>query len=874
MSDKKKAKEQTKMKNEINRLEKKVDEAELEQQFKKFMERLFIERGKLPSAASEGNLETEPTFVQKLLQQSDRKEREMEGKITKEREETENTNQKGDPKEKEQEPSDAYPPDIWKEHVWENGDSFMGRWEDGAFSFGSYVWKEGDIYEGGYDTGGSSGPAKKEGDGLYVFKSGSLYQGEYREGKKWGFGRYNWSNGETYEGLWKNGLPDTIGRYTFKNGDVYEGGWSQGQFEVKGKYKFASGQEYCGDFKGGERHGDGKFVYTNGDVEYCQWKHNKECGVSFLKRKRAEGEEMQVYAIHYKAGGTQIGSWKKVEGTNKEDALWLIDKVDKNIRDKVQDADALLERINRWIQGSISRLRGKKDLMIRAFLTQAVNKQLLESEGEFGYCGDLNECHQAEGLGHFKNYGRAERIGEWKAGVQDGYGVHVAENGECYSGQYKRGLPWGFGVWYRSSYSKMFEENGQKTSGPVWVTGQFKDGKPEGICRMRDEKTGDRYTGEYERGQVTNFGRFIWPSSRGVIEHLGDWGETKSESRLIGKYVWRNGNVEWPVDPPTGRSAAGWMAVGLFNRPPEARSIVQTPEGRLLLFESSVPRDKQPRELEGEEKEQWLKRIKNADVRLAQKWREVSVKMKTISSITNEAIDKANEKVDRIRNTPWKPHTTGTVKTSVILQLQEEMANGTHQCDQLITDIRKPESSSSSSVLPKPSSYPNAAAVVDDWPGPLPELDLLQASLSSMSRIFRAQTGLLDAPMCMQEYIKFFVDGFQPAQKRELKGNPQKFPPPTSKCECFSHCGRSQQFVAKIIHSCPDDGGSSRAETAPESLATSASSVQKAENGNAPHSGLGIEVSGLKECSSRPLVSSSSLSQEKEETPQQSFMAE
>lgn len=79
---------------------------------------------------------------------------------------------------------------------WENGDSFVGQFENNERRKGVYTWASGDIYVGEFIGGEMDGP------GTYYFSQGHVYKGNWEKGFQNGFGTFIFQDGGNLIGNW------------------------------------------------------------------------------------------------------------------------------------------------------------------------------------------------------------------------------------------------------------------------------------------------------------------------------------------------------------------------------------------------------------------------------------------------------------------------------------------------------------------------------------------------------------------------------------------------------------------------------------------------------------------------------------------------
>eukprot|EP01100_Stratorugosa_tubuloviscum_P014664 TRINITY_DN798_c1_g2_i1.p1 TRINITY_DN798_c1_g2~~TRINITY_DN798_c1_g2_i1.p1 ORF type:complete len:287 (-),score=138.21 TRINITY_DN798_c1_g2_i1:100-960(-) len=137
------------------------------------------------------------------------------------------------------------------------------------------------IYEGETKNG------MKHGVGTLSWDDGDQYIGEFENDEKVR-GTFNWKGGDQYAGDWKHSLMHGRGIYTYRNGRRYEGEWVGGYKEGKGIFTWPNGDKYDGEFHRDQCHGEGTQEYADGRVYRGQWAHNKKQGYGVMIWKNKE----------------------------------------------------------------------------------------------------------------------------------------------------------------------------------------------------------------------------------------------------------------------------------------------------------------------------------------------------------------------------------------------------------------------------------------------------------------------------------------------------------------------------------------------------------------------------------------------------------
>ncbi len=157
-----------------------------------------------------------------------------------------------------------------------------------------------------YKSGCATGDCQ-DGYGVAVFDDGSRYEGHFSGGNYDQYGIYTWPNGEVYAGQWKNGmrhgeatrylptgeygtcvyendkLVSGFADWKYNNGDTYYGTLSPGFIRNGyGEYTFTNGMKYSGSWKNDKREGLGKMKYSNGDIYVGEWYDDTPHGYGYM----------------------------------------------------------------------------------------------------------------------------------------------------------------------------------------------------------------------------------------------------------------------------------------------------------------------------------------------------------------------------------------------------------------------------------------------------------------------------------------------------------------------------------------------------------------------------------------------------------------
>lgn len=266
------------------------------------------------------------------------------------------------------------------------------------------------------DDGCVSGDCS-EGYGTLQFSSGARYEGSFSNGQYNGYGIYTWSNGEVYAGQWKNDkrhgegtryLPNGeygtckyaddklvggFAQWTYNNGDTYYGVLSADFNRIGyGEYTFAGGGTYEGSWKSNVREGLGTMKYSNGDLYIGEWSDDSPNGLGML--------------IHPN-GKIDAGSWS----------------------------------YGKMISGQTYGYAAEEALLALREYNAPEPSALLYASAD---CED-GDCLFGEGKRVYK--GGATYKGEFKDGVEDGFGTMTYADGTKVIGNWKQGYNYGVARW-------------------------------------------------------------------------------------------------------------------------------------------------------------------------------------------------------------------------------------------------------------------------------------------------------------------------------------------------------------------------------------------------------------------------------------------
>lgn len=143
----------------------------------------------------------------------------------------------------------------------------------------------------------------KHGRGTLTWDDGDEFIGQFENNNKVR-GTFNWKAGDSYTGEFKHSLMHGYGIYTYQNGRVYEGQWDGGFKEGKGIFTWPNQDKYEGQFHRDNCHGYGVQTYANSRVYKGEWTHNKKNGYGTMIWPT--GEKTQGYWQNNLLSGTAI----------------------------------------------------------------------------------------------------------------------------------------------------------------------------------------------------------------------------------------------------------------------------------------------------------------------------------------------------------------------------------------------------------------------------------------------------------------------------------------------------------------------------------------------------------------------------------------
>ena len=227
------------------------------------------------------------------------------------------------------------------------------------------------------------------GKGALITKLGVKYTGDFRNGTFHGIGKAVYKNGDEYIGQWYNGKKEGKGKYTFSNRSVYKGHFHNDVFEGNGSLSFSNGKKYTGEWKNGKPNGQGIIVFVDND----RYEGSVVDGV------------MEGYGTMYYTNGTSYsGQWRNGERTS------VNSRPQTNERPTYEKPKPTYQKPNP--QPSYEQ-------------KPQVQKPQYSAPEKLRNCNDVY--------------------------CQTGRGSYTYEDGSIYTGEFKNGEPYGYGITHYSS---------------------------------------------------------------------------------------------------------------------------------------------------------------------------------------------------------------------------------------------------------------------------------------------------------------------------------------------------------------------------------------------------------------------------------------
>jgi len=175
--------------------------------------------------------------------------------------------------------------------TWDDGEQFIGEFENDEKVRGTFTWKGGDVYTGEWKN------SLMHGRGTYTYKNRRKYEGEWVGGYKEGQGIFTWPNGDKYEGAFHKDLCHGIGTQTYADGRVYKGYWQQNKKHGFGVMKSSRGEKTQGQWQNNVPNGIAIFTEANGKRYEERWKNGNREGQRLPLKRTDEDMKLQLKSV-------------------------------------------------------------------------------------------------------------------------------------------------------------------------------------------------------------------------------------------------------------------------------------------------------------------------------------------------------------------------------------------------------------------------------------------------------------------------------------------------------------------------------------------------------------------------------------------------
>jgi len=167
--------------------------------------------------------------------------------------------------------------------TWDDGDQYVGEFENDEKVRGTFNWRGGDQYTGEWKN------SLMHGRGTYIYRNGRKYEGDWEGGFKEGYGIFTWPNGDRYEGQFHKDQCHGFGIQTYADERVYKGHWYQNKKHGFGIMYWSNGEKTQGFWQNSLLSGTAIFIEVDGKRYEERWKGgNREGGKIPLKRTESE----------------------------------------------------------------------------------------------------------------------------------------------------------------------------------------------------------------------------------------------------------------------------------------------------------------------------------------------------------------------------------------------------------------------------------------------------------------------------------------------------------------------------------------------------------------------------------------------------------
>lgn len=424
----------------------------------------------------------------------------------------------------------------WQGHgtqLLDNGDRFVGDFQQSQRGFGEYRWKEEEMVQ--------EKPRPQDNGVNITIRKHRTYQGEFHpdNGRPHGHGKYTWTT-KTFRSLSKDG--------SHNDDDV-----DDGNDDAATATTVIS--TYIGMFDNGQRHGHG--VFTSSKLQYTgNWLDGKYHGYGVLQLLSSVGKS-STYKGHFHYG-VKDGQGEELleDGTVVHQGLWRKDKPvsggdDRHTEDVYTSQDAKEDQALQQPKGPISTVFQAPQEIIDGEGILGNYKGIVEDNLPSGVGTIVYEKNQHptgitqyEGFfdqGIRQGYGRAEfgngdtYHGNWNSGLFEGNGEFAFADGRMYKGAWSNGLPNDKKAKFSWPNNDLFEgsfDNGHRKSGRlVFANGSYYEGEffsPEGSYGGHGKLVTFMvtYDGDFRDG--TFHGQGCLKKNNGLVIFDGTWKDGKA----------------------------------------------------------------------------------------------------------------------------------------------------------------------------------------------------------------------------------------------------------------------------------------------------------------------------------------------------------
>jgi len=170
----------------------------------------------------------------------------------------------------------THSPPLRRKEVVTGSATYEGETKNGMkHGVGTLTWDDGDQYVGEFDN-------DEKVRGTFHWKGGDHYTGDWKNSLMHGTGTYTYRNGRKYEGEWEGGFKEGKGLFTWPNGDRYEGQFHKDQCHGFGIQTYADERVYKGNWFQNKKHGFGVMYWSNGEKTQGLWQNSLLCGTAIF----------------------------------------------------------------------------------------------------------------------------------------------------------------------------------------------------------------------------------------------------------------------------------------------------------------------------------------------------------------------------------------------------------------------------------------------------------------------------------------------------------------------------------------------------------------------------------------------------------------